>query len=267
MGQLTHEDGPVSDYTREQVFYRSLQHPEGVLRDRLNIHDYVWRWDTDWFWCSRAFGAQDPTVRRLWPRHLRRSSVYWKIIGWDRRWSIADRIEAHHGRPARERVVQDIEVTVDRLPEFLSWFFDACEIEPVWLCPLQLRDGAEPLTRRAGEVLRSQAAVEDGAADNPWPLYPLRPHTVWVNVGFWSSVPVDLLGSDQPAGAFNRAIEAKVEELGGHKSLYSESFYSAAEFAAHYGGRIPDLLKDVYDPTGRFPSLYEKTVGFNGGSR
>ena len=55
-------------------------------RDRLTTYDYLWRWDTDWFWCSRAFGAQDPRVRRLWPRRWRRSSVYWKLIALDRRF-------------------------------------------------------------------------------------------------------------------------------------------------------------------------------------
>src|SRR6476660_7294288 len=54
-----------SDYTGQQVFYRSLQQRE---RDVLTVHDYLWRWDTDWFWCSRAFGAQQPMVRRLWPK-------------------------------------------------------------------------------------------------------------------------------------------------------------------------------------------------------
>ena len=32
------------------------------------MYDYLWRWDTDWFWCSGAFGVQNPTVRRLWPK-------------------------------------------------------------------------------------------------------------------------------------------------------------------------------------------------------
>ena len=48
-----------------EIYYRSIQHPSGEKHDRLTIHDYLWRWDTDWFWCSRAFGAQNPTVRRL----------------------------------------------------------------------------------------------------------------------------------------------------------------------------------------------------------
>ena len=28
--------------------------------DYLTVRDYLWRWDTDWFWCSRAFGVQQP---------------------------------------------------------------------------------------------------------------------------------------------------------------------------------------------------------------
>ena len=72
---------------------------DGEKHDRLTIHDYLWRWDTDWFWCSRAFGAQDPRIRRFWPRRYRRSSFYWKLIGYDQRFNIADRIEKRNGRP------------------------------------------------------------------------------------------------------------------------------------------------------------------------
>jgi hypothetical protein len=25
----------------------------------------LWRWDTDWFWCSKNLFAQNPLVRRL----------------------------------------------------------------------------------------------------------------------------------------------------------------------------------------------------------
>ena len=95
------------------VYYRSLQHAGAEpKRDRLTIHDYLWRWDTDWFWCSRAFGAQDRRLRRLWPRRWRRSSVYWKLVALDQRWSVVDRLEARRGRPPRERVVQDVEIPV-----------------------------------------------------------------------------------------------------------------------------------------------------------
>ena len=99
LGFQTGTPGPVSDYTGQQIYYRSIQHPDGEKHDRLTIHDYLWRWDTDWFWCSRAFGAQNPRIRRFWPRRYRRSSFYWKLIGYDQRFNIADRIEKRNGRP------------------------------------------------------------------------------------------------------------------------------------------------------------------------
>ncbi|WP_195165754.1 FAD-binding protein [Mycobacteroides abscessus] len=231
LGALTAAPGPVSDYTGQRVYYRSIQHPDGISNDRLTIHDYLWRWDTDWFWCSRAFGAQNPRIRRLWPRKYRRSSVYWKLIALDQRYDIADRIERFNGRPARERVVQDVEVPISRTPEFLRWFLDEIPIEPVWLCPLRLRDG------------------------EGWPLYSIRPEQTYVNIGFWSSVPAGAV-----EGATNRLIERKVSELGGHKSLYSESFYTRDEFEPLYGGEHYRTLKKTYDPDNRLLDLYAKAV-------
>ncbi|MGH3724365.1 MAG: FAD-binding oxidoreductase [Mycobacterium sp.] len=231
LGTQTASPGPASDYTGQQIYYRSIQHDKGTANDRLTIHDYLWRWDTDWFWCSRAFGAQNPRIRRLWPRKYRRSSVYWKMIGLDQRFDIADRIEKFNGRPTRERVVQDVEVPLGSTAEFLQWFLEEVPIEPVWLCPLRLRGS-------------------DG-----WPLYPIGPGRTYVNIGFWSSVPV---GATE--GAANRLIERKVSELGGHKSLYSESFYSREEFEALYGGEHYRTLKKTYDPDDRLLDLYAKAV-------
>ena len=231
VGIATDSPGAVSDYTGQQIYYRSIRHAHGIKDDRLTIHDYLWRLDTDWFWCSRAFGAQRPLVRRWWPRRYRRSSVYSKLIAYDQRFAIADRIEKRHHRPPRERVVQDIEVPLERCRQFLDWFFAHVPIEPVWLCPLRLR------------------------GDEEWPLYPIRPNRTYVNVGFWSSVPA---GATE--GATNRLIEAKVSELDGHKSLYSDSYYTAAEFDELYGGETYRRIKKTYDPDSRLLDLYAKAV-------
>ena len=59
------------------LYFRSLQQRE---TDTLTMYDYLWRWDTDWFWCSGAFGAAEPAdppalaaalaaQRRLQPDH------------------------------------------------------------------------------------------------------------------------------------------------------------------------------------------------------
>ncbi len=239
VGRRTATPGPVSDYTGKNVYYQSIRHhspgldgaQEATKDDRLTIHDYLWRWDTDWFWCSRAFGAQNPAVRRWWPRRYRRSSVYWKLVAMDRRFGVSDRIEKRHGRPPRERVVQDVEVPVERTAEFLEWFAERVPIAPVWLCPLRLRD------------------------PEGWSLYPMRPDHTYVNIGFWSSVPA---GSSD--GATNRLIEAKVSELDGHKSLYSDAFYTREEFDELYGGEVYNTVKKAYDPDSRLLDLYAKAV-------
>lgn len=235
LGAQTATPGPVSDYTGQQIYYRSIQHASGEKHDRLTIHDYLWRWDTDWFWCSRAFGAQNPRIRRIWPRRLRRSSVYWKLIGYDQRFDIADRIEKRNGRPPRERVVQDIEVPIENTAEFVEWFLTTVPIEPIWLCPLRLRES-------------TSSAVG-------WPLYPIRPQHSYVNVGFWSSVPI---GPEE--GYTNKMIERKVSDLAGHKSLYSDAFYSREEFDELYGGEVYTTVKKTYDPDSRFLDLYAKAV-------
>jgi FAD/FMN-containing dehydrogenase len=226
--------GTTSDYGGQQIYYKSLQKR---ATDVLTAHDYLWRWDTDWFWCSAAFGAQHSVVRRVWPRRWRRSDVYHRLVALDRRWDLVDRLDRRAGRAARERVVQDIEVPVARLPEFLTWFDAEIGMRPVWLCPLRLRESPDGPRR--------------------WPTYPLTPGLTYVNVGFWGTVPVGAHAAHAPR---NRAIEAKVTELGGHKSLYSEAFYDRGTFDRLYDGANLAAVKAAYDPAGRYTSLFDKAV-------
>src|SRR5262249_5949122 len=230
LGTRAGHDGPGSDYTGTRIYYRSIQQRPG---DVLSTHDYLWRWDTDWFWCSAGLGAQHPVIRRLWPASLRRSDVYYKIVTLANRYDLENRFEAWRGRPRRERVIQDVEIPLERTAEFLRWFAVHVGIEPVWLCPLRLR------------------------GEHSWPLYPLEPGRDYVNVGFWSSVPIAPGGSGSEV---NRAIEPQVDALGGHKSLYSDSFYSREEFDARYGGEWYAVLKRRYDPDRRLLDLYAKAV-------
>lgn len=255
MGTQTAEPGPVSNYTRDRIYYRSIKHPTGITHDRLNIRDYIWRWDTDWLWGLHTQDPQDAqgsrhlTSRKFWPRDLLHSSFYWKLIGLDRKFHVTDRLEKRAGRPAREHVVHNIEITTDRLEEFLTWVLDTPGIAPLWLCPIRLRDGADTSTTR------------------PWSLYPATSGVTWVMVGILSSVPVGSVappgpvGGDEPVGSLSREIEKRVAALGGHTSLFSESFYTREHFEELYGGGVLEQLKKKFDPGERFPGLYEKTVG------
>ncbi|MFU8854701.1 FAD-binding oxidoreductase [Micromonospora sp. SL1-18] len=238
LGTFTDEVAAVrpSDYTGQGVYYRSLQR---LTRDVLTTYDYLWRWDTDWFWCSAAFGVQHPVVRRLWPRRYRRSDFYHRIVRLEHRYQVAARVDRWRGHPARERVVQDVEIPLDRTADFLRWFARTVKMTPVWLCPLRLREPAGPGSARA------------------WPLYPLQPGETYVNIGFWGSVPIAEGAAD---GDVNREIERAVSEAGGHKSLYSDAYYDRAAFDRLYGGETWRAVKDRYDPDHRLTGLYEKAV-------
>jgi FAD/FMN-containing dehydrogenase len=219
---------PTSDYTGTDIYFRSIQQRSV---DTLTMYDYLWRWDTDWFWCSGAFGLHNPRVRRVWPRRWRRSDVYYRLVGLEDRFGVVARIDRFRGKPAREKVIQDVEVPVENLPAFLAWFDEQVGMRPVWLRPLR--------------VSRER------------PSYPLKPASTSVNVGFWGRVPLDTGAAE---GDKNRAIEAKVTELGGHKSLYSEAYYDRATFDRLYGGEHLMLVKQQTDPDNRLMGLYEKAV-------
>jgi FAD/FMN-containing dehydrogenase len=230
----------VSDYTGQKIYYRSIQDRNVSPRrlatgtaptDVLTTRSYLWRWDTDWFWCSRAFGVQNPLVRRVWPAAKKRSDVYRRLVAFDKRTQFSARVDRWRGRPPREDVIQDVEIPVERLPDFLNFFRREVGMSPVWLCPLRAQD--------------------------KWPLYPLEPGRTYVNVGFWGTVPI-------PPGRLpehhNRLIEREVARLDGHKSLYSTAFYTRDDFWRHYDGVTYKRLKEEYDPGERLLDLYDKTV-------
>jgi FAD/FMN-containing dehydrogenase len=219
-----------SDYSGQQIYYQSIQREK---EDFLTIYNYLWRWDPDWFWCSRPFGVQQPLVRHMWPRRYRRSDVYRRLVAFDRRHHFSDTLNARRQQPAREAVIQDVEIPVERGGEFLRYFTRNVGMSPVWMCPLRLR------------------------GERAWPLYPLKPGEVYVNFGFWGTVA---LPPGEADSYYNRLVEDEVGELGGHKSLYSTSFYGESEFYRLYNGDAYKALKRAYDGDGRLLGLYEKCV-------
>ncbi|MFB9893204.1 FAD-binding oxidoreductase [Planobispora takensis] len=228
VGRFAERAPYVSDYTGMRIYYQSIQ---SRTRDWLTVRDYLWRWDTDWFWCSRAFGVQGPLVRSLMPRRWMRSDVYRRLVGLDRRYGLIARVDRWRNQPMQESVIQDIEVPVEHGADFLEFFHAKVGMTPVWMCPL--------------------------TAGGRWPLYPLEPGRLYVNFGFWGTVP---LPRGQFDGYHNRLIEREVHGLEGHKSLYSTSFYPRDEFWRLYNGDAYWPVKRAYDPGGRLLDLYDKCV-------
>ena len=218
----------TSDYTFEEIYYRSLRERE---TDHLTTRDYLWRWDTDWFWCSKNLGAQHELVRRLLGRERLGSRFYQRIMRWNSRWRLLEAAERLGGY-RRESIIQDVDLPLATAPEFLEVFMREIGILPVWICPV-----------------RDRSAYSS-------PLFP-APAERYVNFGFWDTLRFRV---GYPAGHFNRIVERSVTELGGIKSLYSSSFYEQDEFEHIYGGEAYRALKDRYDPTGALGELYAKCV-------
>ncbi len=219
----------ASDYTYGNIYYRSLRERE---LDYLTARDYVWRWDTDWFWCSKNLGAQNPLLRRLYGRERLNSRTYQRIMRWNSRVGLLRRLERFSGWH-RESIIQDVDIPLARANEFLDFYLREIGLLPLWICPI----GATPDCDR-------------------FALFP-RAKTPYVNFGFWD---VKRTRAPHPRGHFNRLIEREASELGGIKSLYSDSYFTREEFDAAYGGDAYRRLKARYDPQGRLGDLYAKCV-------
>jgi FAD/FMN-containing dehydrogenase len=230
LAELVERAPYVSDYTYDRIYYRSIPAKHD---DYLTVHDYLWRWDTDWFWCSKNVLAQNRFIRRfIYGRKRLGSRQYAKIMRWNARFGVTKKIERVLGLHS-ESVIQDVDIPIARAAEFLQFYAREIGLWPVWICPI----GQTP---------------EGGR----FTLYPMR-NGWYVNFGFWD---VKRTREAYPPGHFNRLIEKKVAELGGIKSLYSDSYFPQDEFERLYGGEAYKQLKAKYDPGNAFPGLYEKCV-------
>jgi FAD/FMN-containing dehydrogenase len=218
-----------SDYTYRQIYYRSIQNKK---HDVVTTRDYIWRWDTDWFWCSSHFGVQNPILRALAGRRLLRSTTYWKIRAAAAR--LGALFPKNDPSSRHESVVQDVEIPLDNAEKFLDFFQREIGIKPIWICPTRSVD-----------------------PEKKFGLYAMNPEKLYINFGFWDVVKST---TPKPPGFYNKRIEVMTEKLGGKKSLYSTSFYSEETFWRLYNKKLYDQLKTTYDPDRYFRNLYQKAV-------
>jgi len=230
LGHLRDSAPYTSDYTWLKIYFRSIRERR---QDFLSIRDYIWRWDTDWFWCSKNLFVQNLPMRLLLGRKHLNSISYQKVMRWNNRVGLTAWINRLLNRQP-ESVIQDVDIPIEKAAEFLRFFLDEIGIRPVWMCPIGGHDSSRH-----------------------FPFYPLHGSGLFANFGFWDIVPNP---QHRPEGYFNRKIEAKVSELGGIKSLYSDSYYDEAHFWELFDGKRYRELKRKYDPDGRLSNLYQKCV-------
>lgn len=253
-GQMTDEkpaSAPVRTFSRarDPWFYMHVQERTATTAataqgtedqdEYIPLAEYLFRYDRAGFWVGRA------------------GWTYFKLVPFNRltRWFLDDFMHtrmlyrALHGSGESARfVVQDIAVPFATAPGLVDYTADELGIWPLWLCPLRRR--APPTfhpsttTPAASNGAEGQAKQEEQEDD------------MMLNIGVWGWGPSD-------RGEFvaaNRALEAKVRELGGMKWLYAHTYYDEPEFWDMYGGRgWYDSLRAKYkaDEAG-LPTVYDK---------
>ncbi len=228
LGEFVDEVPFLSDYTYMDIYYQSIREKE---KNYLTTHDYIWRWDTDWFWCSKHFGMNHRLLRFLFGKFMLGSAVYWKISHFISSHPFLKFLSRLFSKPS-ESVIQDILVPIQQAVPFYEFFRSAIGITPIWICPFHFY-----------------------RSEHTYSLLDLDPNSLYLDFGFWDMVP-----SDHPNGFLNRLIERKTHEVGGFKSLYSDSFYTEEEFWQIHSKEAFSSLKKKYDPEGVFKGLYEKCV-------
>ena len=215
-------DAPyVSDYTYMGIYYQSIRRKRD---DWLTTKGYIWRWDTDWFWCSKHFHVQNPIVRFAATKWTLNSRTYQRIM------RLSYKLMPNSN--GRESVIQDVDIPVENAAEFFHFLLGEIRVTPVWVCPFR---SCNPLVR--------------------YDLCPLDPGRLYINFGFWDMVP-----TTHENGYFNKKIERKAVDLKGQKGLYSTAFYDPETFWRIYDKGRYDELKRKYDAEGIFQDLYAKCV-------
>ncbi len=230
LGNFVEKAPFLSNYTYMKSYFKSIGEKQ---EDYLTVRDFIWRWDSDWFWCSKAFYMNHTIPRALFGKFMLHSESYWKVLRFDQKHHLADNIRklAGEGDPL-ETIIQDVQIPIEKAEEFWKFFTKNISIQPVWFCPT-----------------RSKTADD-------FPLYELKPNQIYINFGFWDQVKARRTDPYY----YNKLIEAEVSRLGGKKGLYSEAFYTKKDFRKIYNGERYDQLKAAYDPQGRLKTLYQKCV-------
>ncbi|KAI1085435.1 FAD-binding domain-containing protein [Whalleya microplaca] len=194
--------------------------------DYIPLVDYLFRWDRGGFWVAKYAYKYFITPFNRITRSLLDDFMHARVMYH----------ALHKSGLSDTYIIQDVGVPYEAVDEFHQWVDKTLNIYPIWLCPIRLRRD-EP---------DSAHGLHADFADPNCPEFML-------NFGIWGPGPRDYTKLVQQ----NRAIEQKVHELGGKKTLYAQAYYTEEEFWESYTRPAYDAVRAKYHAS-HLPSVYDK---------
>ncbi|KAF2118236.1 hypothetical protein BDV96DRAFT_620203 [Lophiotrema nucula] len=131
-------------------------------------------------------------------------------------------------------VIQDLSLPYATVEEFVDYTSQNLNIWPLWLCPLR---AVNPPTFHPYSMDKENHHL-------PQPM---------LNIGLWGAASRDIDSFVRQ----NRELEVRLAELGGHKVLYSHTYYTKDEFWQLYDKQWYEALREKYTATS-LPTVYDK---------
>ena len=194
--------------------------------DYIPLAEYLFRYDRGGFWVGAS------------------AFKYFKFVPFTRffRWFLDDFLHtrmlyrALHGSGESARfVVQDLAMPYSSAEPFVEYTASNFGIWPLWLCPLK---------QAPSPTFHPHTGEADPATGQPAEM---------LNIGLWGWGPAN----PDAFVAKNRALEAKLTQLGGMKWLYAHTYYDEPEFWKMFDGGWYQGLRERYSAT-TLPSVYDK---------
>ncbi|KAI9745031.1 MAG: hypothetical protein M1818_001309 [Claussenomyces sp. TS43310] len=241
-GRLTNtiaEGTPVQRFSRAKDPWFYLHVRDAIsssptpTTEAIPLAEYLFRYDRGGFWVGASafewFKMPFNRLTRWWLDDFLHTRMMYTAL--------------HASGHAKRYIVQDLALPYSTAAQFVDYTDEALGIYPLWLCPLKQSPLPTMHPHNAAEV---QA---DGHT-----LKPL------LNIGLWGTPrhPRGARITHDDFVAANRALEAKLRDLGGMKWLYAHTYYPADEFWALYDQPWYDGLRRKYGAAATLPSVHDK---------
>jgi delta24-sterol reductase len=191
------------------------------------IQDYLFRYDRGAFWTGMYAFSHFMVPFTWFTRFLLDYFMHTRIM-----------YHALHASGHTDRyIIQDIAIPAPNTEGVLDWVDGRLGMYPLWLCPLR-KDGR----RSMGHPREYRRESAGGGFEGEY-----------INVGIWGPYP----SSEADYIRINRALEEKVQDVGGLKWLYGRVFYTEDEWWKIYDQSKYNALREKYRATG-LPSIWEK---------